>query len=97
MGKKGLSFIKNLISIFPGQCPQCATMSLMCNTFLGSLGVAHWGTTGVFFLGSTRDQINKQYKKMAILLHPDKSLAPGAEEAFKLLTIARSQLLRYAN
>ena len=34
-------------------------------------------------LGSTRDQINKQYKKMAILLHPDKSLAPGAEEAFK--------------
>merc|ERR1719285_324299 len=47
--------------------------------------------------GSTRDQINKQYKKMAILLHPDKSLAPGAEEAFKLLTIARSALLRYAN
>lgn len=47
--------------------------------------------------GSSRDQINKQYKKMAILLHPDKSLAPGTEEAFKLLTIARSQLLRYAN
>ena len=56
---------------------------------------------GILYLiiiqGSTRDQINKQYKKMAILLHPDKSLAPGAEEAFKLLTIARSQLLRYAN
>ena len=48
MGKKGLFFIKNFISIFPGQCPQCATMSLMCNTFLGSLGVAHWGTTGVY-------------------------------------------------
>ena len=46
MGKKGLFFIKNFISIFPGQCPQCATMSPMCNTFLGSLGVAHWGTTG---------------------------------------------------
>ena len=42
MGKKSLFFIKNFISIFPGQCPQCATMSLMCNTFLGSLGVAHW-------------------------------------------------------
>ena len=51
----------------------------------------------IIIQGSTRDQINKQYKKMAILLHPDKSLAPGAEEAFKLLTIARSQLLRYAN
>ena len=56
-----------------------------------------YGIYHIFFEGSTRDQINKQYKKMAILLHPDKSLAPGAEEAFKLLTIARSQLLRYAN
>jgi len=46
--------------------------------------------------GATRDQINRQYKKMAILLHPDKSVAPGAEEAFKLLTIARSALLKYA-
>ena len=42
MGKKRLFFIKNFISIFSGQCPQCATMSPMCNTFLGSLGVAHW-------------------------------------------------------
>ena len=42
MGKKSQFFIKKFISIFPGQCPQCATMSLMCNTFLGSLGVAHW-------------------------------------------------------
>jgi len=33
---------------------------------------------------------------MAILLHPDKSVAPGAEEAFKLLTIARTALLKYA-
>jgi len=46
--------------------------------------------------GATRDQINRQYKKMAILLHPDKSVAPGAEEAFKLLTIARTALLKYA-
>ena len=33
-------FSKN--HIFPGQCPQCATISSMCNTFLGTLGVAHW-------------------------------------------------------
>ena len=26
MGKKGLFFIKNFISIFSGQCPQCATL-----------------------------------------------------------------------
>jgi hypothetical protein len=55
MGKKGLFFIKKIISIFPGQCPQCATMSLMCNTFLGSLGVAHWGTTGVFYFARKKD------------------------------------------
>ena len=42
MDKKSLFFIKNFISFVSGQCPQCATMSLMCNTFLGSLGVAHW-------------------------------------------------------
>ena len=42
MGKKSLFFTKKFISIFSGQCPQCATMSPMCNTFLGSLGVAHW-------------------------------------------------------
>ena len=35
-----MEYTENLI--FPGQCPQCATMSPMCNTFLGSLGVAHW-------------------------------------------------------
>ena len=54
MGKKGLFFIKNLISIFREQCPQCATMSLMCNTFWGSLGVAHWGTTGVYTFSHNR-------------------------------------------
>ena len=42
MDKKSLFFIKNFISFVSGQCPQCATMSPMCNTFLGSLGVAHW-------------------------------------------------------
>ena len=31
-------------SQFPRQYPQWATMYLMCNTFFGSLGVAHWIT-----------------------------------------------------
>ena len=42
MGKKKPIFTKNYISFFSGQCPQCATMSPIYNTFLGSLGVAHW-------------------------------------------------------
>merc|ERR1712131_527790 len=40
--QKKVFFIKSFSSIFSGQFPQCATMSPMCNTFLGSLGVAHW-------------------------------------------------------
>jgi hypothetical protein len=41
-----------------------------------------------------RDEINKAYRKLAVLLHPDKSVAPGSEEAFKVLVAARTALLK---
>lgn len=41
-----------------------------------------------------RDEINKSYKQLAVLLHPDKNLAPGSEEAFKAIARAREELLR---
>ncbi len=41
-----------------------------------------------------REEINKAYRKLAVLLHPDKSVAPGSEEAFKLLVAARTALLK---
>ncbi len=41
-----------------------------------------------------RDEINKAYKHMAVLLHPDKNLAPGSEEAFKCIAKAREELLK---
>ncbi|XP_020631140.1 dnaJ homolog subfamily C member 27-like [Orbicella faveolata] len=44
--------------------------------------------------GASRDDINRAYRKLAILIHPDKSLAPGTEEAFKALVNARSALLQ---
>lgn len=37
---------------------------------------------------ASEDQIKKQYKKMALRLHPDKNHAPGAEEAFKKVSKA---------
>ena len=40
------------------------------------------------------DDINKAYRKLAVLLHPDKSIAPGTEEAFKILVNARTALLQ---
>uniref|UniRef100_A0A1Y9H2H4 J domain-containing protein n=1 Tax=Anopheles dirus TaxID=7168 RepID=A0A1Y9H2H4_9DIPT len=33
----------------------------------------------------TQEQIRKHYKKIAVLVHPDKNKQPGAEEAFKVL------------
>ena len=52
---------------------------------------------GIPFLGFDmffRDDINKAYRRLAVLLHPDKSVAPGSEEAFKVLVSARTALLK---
>jgi DnaJ family protein C protein 27 len=43
---------------------------------------------------ATKDQINKAYRRLAVLLHPDKNVAPGSEEAFKILVSARAALLK---
>ncbi|XP_055871557.1 dnaJ homolog subfamily C member 27-like [Biomphalaria glabrata] len=44
--------------------------------------------------GASKDDVNKAYRKLAVLLHPDKSIAPGSEDAFKLLVTARTALLK---
>ncbi|XP_041360854.1 dnaJ homolog subfamily C member 27-like [Gigantopelta aegis] len=44
--------------------------------------------------GASKDDVNKAYRRLAVLLHPDKSVAPGSEEAFKLLVSARTALLK---
>ncbi|KAJ8020653.1 DnaJ-like subfamily C member 27 [Holothuria leucospilota] len=44
--------------------------------------------------GASKDEINKAYRKYAVLLHPDKNIAPGSEEAFKILVSARTALLK---
>lgn len=43
---------------------------------------------------ATTDDVNKAFRKLSILLHPDKSIAPGSEDAFKILVAARTNLLR---
>ncbi|XP_077561510.1 dnaJ homolog subfamily C member 27-like isoform X4 [Haemaphysalis longicornis] len=43
---------------------------------------------------ASRDDINRSYRRLAVLLHPDKSTAPGCEEAFKMLAAARTTLLK---
>lgn len=44
--------------------------------------------------GATKDDINRAYRKLAVILHPDKNVAPGSDEAFKLLAAARNDLLK---
>ena len=41
-----------------------------------------------------RDDVNRAYKQLAVLLHPDKNSAPGSEEAFKDVASAREELLQ---
>ncbi|XP_038626923.1 dnaJ homolog subfamily C member 27 isoform X1 [Tachyglossus aculeatus] len=44
--------------------------------------------------GSSRDEVNRAYRKLAVLLHPDKCVAPGSEDAFKAVVNARTSLLK---
>jgi len=50
-------------------------------------------------LGLTRgrcgvEDVNRAYRRLAILIHPDKTGVAGADEAFKALGIARRAALR---
>jgi len=42
---------------------------------------------------SSKEDVKKAYKKLCLLLHPDKNLAPGSTDAFKALQNARANLL----
>ncbi|GAB1297268.1 DnaJ homolog subfamily C member 27 [Apodemus speciosus] len=44
--------------------------------------------------GASREEVNKAYRKLAVLLHPDKCVAPGSEDAFKAVVNARTALLK---
>lgn len=41
----------------------------------------------------SKEDVLTAYKRLAKLLHPDKSEAPGSEDAFKLLLNAKTELL----
>ena len=46
------------------------------------------------YFSINRDDIIKAFKHLAIQLHPDKNAAPGSEEAFKLVSHAKDELLK---
>ncbi|XP_042189159.1 dnaJ homolog subfamily C member 27 [Callorhinchus milii] len=44
--------------------------------------------------GAPREELNRAYRRLAVLLHPDKCVAPGSEDAFKAVVNARTVLLK---
>lgn len=54
----------------------------------------HIVSNAVYYLFISREEVNKAYRKLAVLLHPDKCVAPGSEDAFKAVVNARTSLLK---
>jgi len=44
--------------------------------------------------GCGREELNRAYRKLAMLLHPDKTEVAGAQEVFKLLGSARNSIIK---
>ena len=44
--------------------------------------------------GYTKEEVNKAYKSLAVMLHPDKNSSPEAAEAFRIVTNVRNNLLK---
>ncbi|CAH8634355.1 unnamed protein product [Heterobilharzia americana] len=42
---------------------------------------------------ANNDDIQKAFRRLAFIVHPDKNNAPGSEEAFKILVKAKNSLL----
>lgn len=73
-------------------CPTFLPSTLLFRHNTVALDFHYWRWSVLSYFH--RDEINKSYKQLAVLLHPDKNLAPGSEEAFKKIAQAREELLR---
>jgi len=72
--------------------PQPSTEQMSVMLRLGE-NLDPWTRLGVT-KGAKREEVNRAYRKLAMLLHPDKTQAVGTAEAFKLLGQARNTILK---
>ncbi len=53
-----------------------------------------WQQLGLNAANCSKEEVNKVYRRLAVMLHSDKTTVKGADEAFKLLGVARKSVLR---
>ena len=89
-----LAFQSLILSSIPGRKPvfliafsACVSRPSIYTYITRSLRI--FTSVCIFF----REEVNKSYRQLAVLLHPDKNQAPGSAEAFKALAQAREELL----
>ncbi|XP_050380932.1 uncharacterized protein LOC126798131 [Argentina anserina] len=79
---------KSLYPDLEGISQMVATFEVYAATEYRSCGeIDHYSILGLKPT-SSKDAVKKQYKKMAVLLHPDKNKCVGADGAFKLVSEA---------
>ncbi len=44
--------------------------------------------------GCSREEVNRTYRRLAVMLHPDKTAVAGADKAFKTLGVARGSIMK---
>ncbi|KAL2334478.1 hypothetical protein Fmac_015691 [Flemingia macrophylla] len=82
----------NLFPALEGISQMIATLDVYLSAENKTNGEADWyGVLGVDPL-SDDDTVRKQYRKLALMLHPDKNKSVGADGAFKLISEAWSLL-----
>lgn len=69
-----------------------AEMRAVVAQILSSASSGHYAVLGLT-TEATDSDIKRSFKKLALALHPDKNCAPGAEEAFKHVSVASEVLL----
>ncbi|WOL04397.1 hypothetical protein Cni_G13118 [Canna indica] len=83
---------QNLFPVLEGIVQLLATLDVYLSSEDKAYGEKDWYAILDVSASADEDTVKKQYRKLALLLHPDKNKSVGAEGAFKLISEAWSVL-----